>query len=108
MPTFDELKYLAHRDPEAFEKLRQELIDDSIFSSSKRLQHRLRGLQFTIDARRRIASSPIKALLDIQRMMYDSILSLQQVVRCKKEPSESAVRKPKGVLLFRISNSSKD
>lgn len=86
MPTFDELKDLAQRDPEAFEKLRQELIDDSIFSSSKRLQHRLRGLQFTIEARRRVARSPMKALLDLQGMMYDSVLSLQQVVRRKKEP----------------------
>ncbi|MEP1216625.1 MAG: DUF3135 domain-containing protein [Marinobacter sp.] len=108
MPNFDELKDLAQRDPEAFEKLREELIDDSICSSSKRLQRRLRGLQFTIEARRRVARSPMKALLDLQGMMYDSVLSLQQVVRRKKEPSESTVRKNNGVLPFRTSNSSKD
>jgi len=108
MPAFDELKDLAQRDPEAFEKLREELIDDSICSSSKRLQRRLRGLQFTIEARRRVAGSPMKALLDIQGMMYDSVLRLRHVVRRKKGPPESSVRKNKGILSFRTSTSSKD
>lgn len=108
MPTFDELKDLAQHDPECFEQLRVKLIEDSICHSPKRLQRRLRGLQFTIEARRRVASNPIKVLLDIQGMMYDSLLGLQQVLCRKKDPSESAVRTKTCALSFRRSPSPKN
>ncbi|MBZ2168635.1 MULTISPECIES: DUF3135 domain-containing protein [Marinobacter] len=80
LPSFDELKDLAQRDPEGFEKLRSELIEDCIRGSSEANQTRLRGLQFVIEAKRRVAGSPMKALLEIQAMMYDSVLELQQVL----------------------------
>lgn len=78
MPTFDELKDLARRDPEGFEVLRTNLIDDFINHSPERNRRRLRGRQFVIDARRQVAGTPMKALLDIQTMMYDSLLGLRQ------------------------------
>lgn len=80
MPTFDELKELAQQDPERFEIVRAALISECIRQSSERNQSRLRGLQFVIDARRRIAGSPMKALLDLQALMYDSLLALQQAL----------------------------
>ncbi len=50
MPTFNELKELAQRDPEGFEVFRAALIEDCIRRSSVSNQRRLRGLQFVIEA----------------------------------------------------------
>lgn len=100
MPTFDELKDLAQRDPEAFERLRKELIEACICKSSAHIQRRLRGLQFVIEARRRVAGSPMKALLDIQSMMYDSLLSLQQTLLDQKHPGALPAPKSARVLRF--------
>ena len=101
MPTFDELKGLAQRDPEAFEQLRAELIDDCIRRSLKSYQHRLRGLQFEIDARRRIAPSPMKALLEIQAMMYDSFLNLQHTAWAMDSSQEAVALTNAQVIPFR-------
>lgn len=101
MPTFDELMELAQRDPDGFERLRAELIDDCIRCSSKALQHRLRGRQFVIEARRQVAGSPMKALLDIQGMMHDSVLGLQQVLQAKPEYTETSGRIRTRILPFR-------
>ncbi|MGM0433561.1 MAG: DUF3135 domain-containing protein [Pseudomonadota bacterium] len=101
MPTFDELRELAQRDPEGFEALRAELIEDCIRSSSECNQHRLRGLQFEVDAQRRVAGSPMKALLDIQGMMYDSFLELQQALLMRQCPSEQCAPTSARILDFR-------
>lgn len=103
MPTFDELRDLAQRDPEGFEVLRAELIDACICRSSRSNQHRLRGIQFVIDARRRVAGSPMKALLDIQAMMYDSFLELQQAVLVQQPPDEPPASASARILPFRRS-----
>lgn len=108
MPTFDELRDLAQRDPEGFEILRAKLIEDCICRSSGCDQRRLRGLQFVIEARRRVAGSPMQALLGIQAMMYDSLLGLQQALLVQKRPSESLVPTSAQVLDFRRSLSSTD
>jgi hypothetical protein len=108
MPTFEELRDLARRDPEGFEVLRGKLIDDCIRQSSSRNQRRLLGIQFVIDGRRRVASSPMKALLDIQAMMYESFLSLQQALKVQPCPSESSVPTGARVLPFRRSSTSVD
>lgn len=103
MPTFDELRDLVQRDPEGFEKLRAELIEDCIRRSSECNQRRLRGLQFVIESRRRVAGSPTKALLDIQAMMYDSLLGLQQALLGHQAPSEPPVPTNARILPFRRS-----
>lgn len=84
-PIFDELSNLAKHHPEAFEKLRAKLIEDCILSSSKGSQNRLRGLQFVIDTRRRLASNPVKALLEIQGMMYESLQHLNRALHGQAE-----------------------
>ncbi|MGF2685843.1 DUF3135 domain-containing protein [Marinobacter sp. DUT-3] len=101
VPTFDELRDLLQRDPEGFESLRAALIDDCIRGSPRRNQRRLRGLQFVIDARRRVAGSPVKALLDIQVMMYDSLLALQQALLDPPRPSEPSAPTSARILNFR-------
>ncbi|WP_152205006.1 DUF3135 domain-containing protein [Marinobacter changyiensis] len=108
MPTFDELRELAQRDPEGFEILRAELIEDCIRQSSGRNRRRLRGLQFVIEARRRIASTPMRALLDIQAMMFDSLLGLQRTLLSQQRPTEPPAPTRVRVLHFRRSRSSVD
>lgn len=80
MPTFGELRILAEQHPKAFEQLRSELIEDCICSNGKSSQSRLRGLQFVIDARRSLANNPVKALLEIQGMMYESLHRLNSAL----------------------------
>lgn len=108
MPTFDELMDLAQRDPEGFETLRAELIEDCIRRSSGCNERRLRGLQFVIEARRRVASSPMKALLDIQSMMYDSFLGLRLALHGQRRPTEPTPPASARVLHFRKFRSSAD
>ncbi|GGY61247.1 DUF3135 domain-containing protein [Marinobacter zhanjiangensis] len=103
MPTFDELRDLAQRDPEGFEALRAQLIEDCICRSSRSNHRRLRGIQFVIDARRRSARSPVKALLDIQAMMYDSFLDLKQALLAHQSSSEPSVPTSGRILEFRRS-----
>ena len=101
MPTFDELRELAQRDPEGFEILRAELIEARIRSISGCNQHRLRGLQFVIDAQRRLAGCPMKALLIIQAMMYDSFLELQQTLLAQQPRSGRSAPTSAKILNFR-------
>lgn len=108
VPTFDELRDLFERDPEGFESLRATLIDDCISRSSGCNQRQLRGLQFVIDARRRIAGSPMKALLDIQTMMRDSLLALQQTLLAQHRTSEPPAPTSAQILQFRRPRSSVD
>lgn len=108
MPTFDELRELAQRDPEGFERLRAELIEDCICRSSECNQRQLRGLQFVIEARRRVARNPMKALLDIQGMMYDSLIGLQQALLDQQRHCTSPLPKNGRVLHFRPRASSVD
>ncbi|MDK8463041.1 DUF3135 domain-containing protein [Marinobacter sp. SS13-12] len=101
MPTFDELKDLAQRDPQGFELLRAELIDDCIERRRACNQRRLRGCQFMVEGRRRVARSPMKALLDIQGMMYDSALRLKRVLLVKPDSSEMSGPARARILPFR-------
>lgn len=105
-PTFDELKDLAQHNPEGFEQLRIRLISDCIRRSSRHNQRRLRGLQFVIEARRRVAASPMRALLEIQAMMHESFLNLQQALRCQQTPCGPATVSSGRILQFRRSLSS--
>ena len=91
-PTFDELRNLAEHHPEGFEHLRAELIEDCIRSSSKGSQNRLRGLQFVIDSRRQLASTPMKALFEIQGMMHESLQRLNRALHAQAEtqPAQEA------------------
>ncbi|MEW5972710.1 MAG: DUF3135 domain-containing protein [Pseudomonadota bacterium] len=66
---FDDWARLARSDPEAFERRRAQVIERLIRSSSPRVQQRLRGLQFQVDAQRRLSGNPLGACIRISRMM---------------------------------------
>lgn len=78
LPAFDELVQLAQKDPEALESLRQEHIKELIDNAPKADQTRLRGLQFQIDAQRKIhRDSPMGACMKISHMMQESFAELR-------------------------------
>ena len=91
VPSYQTLAKLASDDPQAFEALRSELIENCITQAPERIQLRLRQIQFRLDGIRRLSRSPLGALLKIQALMWDSFLlmdrELQRFVRPSKNGS---------------------
>ncbi|MCY0966825.1 DUF3135 domain-containing protein [Parathalassolituus penaei] len=80
LPSFDELKKLAASNPEQLEKLRAQLIEDTISKAPEQYQRRLRGLQFQIDMERRRARTPMASCIRISKMMHDHLHQLRTTV----------------------------
>lgn len=77
-PTFDELLKLAQEDPDKLEAFRQEQIEKLIADAPQSSQRRLRGLQFQIDAQRKIHhDSPMGSCMSISKMMHESFAELR-------------------------------
>lgn len=72
---YQEWAALAKTDPEAFEFRRAQYIKQFLNGSGRRKQ-RLEGLQFKIDATRRLAHTPPMALLAISKLMSQSLSDL--------------------------------
>ena len=80
LPGFDTLRYLAEHDPERLEHLRNALTEMLIARSPEESRQRLRGLQFQINARVKLARSPIAACLAVSSMMHDTLGELQRTL----------------------------
>ena len=93
LPSQKELAQLARDDPQAFEALRTELIETTILRAPERLQLRLRQLQFRIDGVRRLARTPLGALLKMQAMMWDSFLCLNEALQQLDTLSRASARR---------------
>ena len=78
LPSHEALSQLACEDPQAFEALRDELVARYIRNAPERIQPRLYGIQFRVDAIRRLSRSPLGALVKIQAMMWSSFLRLDE------------------------------
>ena len=76
LPDFDQLVHLARHQPDELERLRQHLCQQIIASAPPPARKKLEGLQFKIDAQRRISSTPIGACIHISRMMNTALLEL--------------------------------
>ena len=72
---YQEWASLAENDPEAFELRRVQYIDQFLGNVGKHRQ-RLEGLQFRIDAARRLAHTSPMALLAISKLMIMSLAEL--------------------------------
>lgn len=74
---FDYWSKLFKENPEEFERRRQEEIDKVIEAAhSVEMQHRLRQLQWSIDAERQASKNPLDALVKVQKRMWDSFHKL--------------------------------
>ena len=78
LSSFPALAKLASDDPQAFEALRSELIEDYISHAPERIRLRLRQIQFRLDGIRRLSRSPLGNLLKFQALMWDSFLMLDR------------------------------
>lgn len=78
LPSHEALSQLACDDPQAFEALRDELVASCIRSAPERIRPRLYGIQFRVDAIRRLSRTPLGALVKIQAMMWGSFLRLDE------------------------------
>jgi hypothetical protein len=106
MPSFDEMVRLAKTDPEALERIRLQLIEDTIADAPEACHRRLRGLQFQIDMERRRAGNPMGACVRISKMMHDSLYTLRQTLNSAiGEPVDAALEtfepaKPATIVAF--------
>lgn len=72
LPSFDQLVALNESNPQAFESLREKLVDGFIEAAPSNRQNRLQGLQFHIDSRRDLAKNPLDSCISISRMMHET------------------------------------
>lgn len=70
---FDGWVALCKKDPDGFEKKRQELIQSAIDDAPERMHRRLNGLQWRIDRERELAKNPLDGCIKVYQMMMDSV-----------------------------------
>lgn len=92
LPAFETLRYLAEHDPERLEQLRRTLTEQLIARSPEASRHRLRGLQFQIENRVRLAPNPIAACVAISRMMHAALDQLQRAFHNGPEAPRRSAR----------------
>src|SRR5262245_7654060 len=80
LPGFDTLRYLAEHDPERLELLRNALTEMLILRSPEESRKRLRGVQFQINARLKLARKPPAACLAVAAMMHETLGQLQRTL----------------------------
>ena len=71
---FDVWSALARDNPELFETLRREAIEQVIADAPPANRERLRRLQWRIDQESRLAGTPLAACMRISRMMWKAVL----------------------------------
>ncbi len=70
---FDNLVKIAKADPDAFELLRKQMVNEVINEVPEASRRRLTGLQWRVDQERRLAKTPMGACIRISSMMWDSV-----------------------------------
>lgn len=95
---FDAWRELATRDPVRFEALRGRAIDAAIRRAPKEHQHRLRCLQWRIDAVRHRSGTPLAATIRISGMMSESLARLTRVLQ---EGGSGGTKHPARVIPFK-------
>lgn len=86
MPEFDELARLARENPEQFETVRAELLEQCIQCAPPRMHRRLRGLVFELNASRQTAKSPLAACLSASGRMWESFDTLRLQLNALARP----------------------
>jgi hypothetical protein len=103
LPSFEELSRLARERPGDFEALRASLVEDFIAHAPRRLESRLRGLQFRVDQTRRLAKSDYGAALRVFGMMWESFESLatlwRELPKDLANPARTGAAGPHAVVL---------
>jgi len=85
---FDTWAEIAKTDPERFEEMRLELINDLFDQAPDHLKQRLEGQQWQIDQVRRQAGSPLAACIQISQKMWDSVYGEKGLLTALEEPQK--------------------
>ncbi|VAW94933.1 hypothetical protein MNBD_GAMMA22-1701 [hydrothermal vent metagenome] len=88
---FDKMMSLAQNNPEGFEKLRQELINNFIKSLPEENRHRMECLQWRIDQTRKQSKTPLAACMALTEMMWESFEQLNALF-LEMNGAESSVK----------------
>jgi hypothetical protein len=96
---FETWSKLAREDPGEFERRRAQAIR-TVIDARPELRQRLEGLQFRIDAERKLARTPLKACLRISTLMWNSFYDLKDgldglVSETRGEAPLPAISKPR-------------
>lgn len=78
---FDTWAEMARKDPQAFELERKLLIERAIMKAPPEKRQRLRCLQWKLDQIRDLASTPMSACLQINRLLWEHICSERGLLR---------------------------
>jgi len=73
VPDFDELVALHQQDPQAFEILRAQLLDEAVQSAPAEHRPALEQVRERIEEARRSAATPFEAAVIATRMMQESV-----------------------------------
>ncbi|MFA7281243.1 MAG: DUF3135 domain-containing protein [Sterolibacterium sp.] len=76
LPSHEELSRLAHDDPQAYETLRREFVENFIENAPDKYRKRLRGIQFRVDHERQLSHTALGSTVRVYKMMWDSFLCL--------------------------------
>jgi hypothetical protein len=110
---FDEWKDLAIKDPQTFEKRRQEVLEAVIASAEPDSQQRLRGLQWRLDLERQKVRDPLQSCQRVFDQMWEGVYGKNGLLHALnyllgKEPAPPISTRRASVLPFRNSESGKD
>ncbi len=90
---FDEWVRLAQDDPEKFEQLRRERIEQMMAQVPESMRQRIEGLQWQIDQARDRSKNPLASCIKISSMMWDSVLGDAGLVQTIEDLGKSTTRK---------------
>ena len=83
---FDLWSKMAQEEPEKFELMRQQLIDDLIAQAPEHFKPRMIGLQWQVDQVRKKASNPMAACLRISQKMWNNVVGENGLLNALQEP----------------------
>jgi formate dehydrogenase maturation protein FdhE len=76
LPDFDDLVALNQRDPQAFEQLRRQLLDDVVSTAPEHHRPALARVLERIESTRRAAATPMDSAVAASRLMQESLGTL--------------------------------
>ena len=83
---FEEWSKIAQQDPEKFEAMRRQLLNNLIEQSPAHLKQRMIGLQWQVDQIRNQADNPMAACLQISQKMWNHVLGENGLLNTLREP----------------------
>ncbi|MBY6185747.1 DUF3135 domain-containing protein [Marinobacter hydrocarbonoclasticus] len=80
LPDFDTLQRMAQSDPDALQRLRQTLIDETIAAADPTHRPQLEALQSHVDRTLERASNPCHGMIQVMGMMQEKLYQLSVVL----------------------------